>query len=239
MLEEYEQRITSEYKEDGVLNNIFKKLPLNKFNRRYYVYLRDADHMQKPRHMVRNLILHHKFVNAISHKEHPRGSVPCTIDAVKKLFASNAFTFCNPVDFLSVECKATDFWIIKTFIEQCKELNISLPNVVVVRYNYILGPQKSLVVPYTTNKNNNDINYTGASLQAYNNILKDYVFIGCLKYALAGFFVKRDLIVSQSLQRDPLFQEANVDHAFAYPNVIYGMTTRWPQVEKKFWIQIK
>ena len=234
MLERFEKRITSEFREDGVLEHIFKRLPVNKFNKRYYVYLRDESHLLKTRHMLRHMILHFRFVNAICHKTHPNGNVPCTMDGVKSLFKDNALVFNNPIDLLAVECKATDFWLIKTFIEQCKEYGCSLPNVVVVRHNYILGPTRSIAVPYSTTKKSNDMNYSGGSLKAYCNILKDYTFVGCLKYALAGFFIKTSVI-----QQHGGFSEANIDDVFKYPNVVHGMNKRWPESEKKFWITIK
>ena len=235
MLEKYEKRITSEFREDGILEYIFSKLPLNKYNRRYYVYLRDDIHLLKSKHIMRNLILNHKFVNAICHKTYPNGNIPCTINDVKKLFSEKQFVFIDPIDLLAVECKATDFWLIKTFMEQCMEYNYSLPNVVVVRYNYILGPTLSLAVPYSTSKKNNDINYTGASLKAYCNILKDYTFIGCLKFALAGFFIKTSLMKHSNLD----LEDANIEDTFKYPNVVYGMEKRFPETKKKFWITIK
>ncbi len=239
MLDTFGERVTSEYQEDGILEYIFDRLPLNKYKRRYYVYIRDEHHLKKKFNLIRNLIKKYKFVNAVCHKTYPHGNIKCEMEFVKELFTGNGLLFNNPIDLLSVECIGTDFWIIKTFIEQCKHYNISSPNVIVVRYNYILGPHKSVAVPYTKTKKDNDINYTGASLKAYCNILKDYVFIGCVKFAMAGFFVRRDVIIKNKLNDDTFFQDANIDQCFSYPNVLYGMTTRWSTVERKFWISIK
>ena len=240
MLDEYEKKITSEYNEDGVLSNIFNRLPKNKYDRRFYVYLRDH---YKKRNIMRNLILNYNFTSAISFKEYVDGIVPCTIDGIKQLFSqSSNFVFKN-IDLLAVECIGTDFWILKTFMEQCTRLSFSKPNVIVVRYNYIMGPTKSIAVPYINNINkqkNININYTGASLQAYISILKDYVFIGCIRLAFSGFFIKRSLICGNSkLMNDAFFSEANIDYCFSYPNVVYGMKKRWPLVNKKFWLTVK
>ena len=239
MLEKFGKRVTSEYQEDGILEYIFDRLPLNKYKRRYYVYIRDEYHLKKKFNILRNLILNYKFVNAVCHKTYSHGNVSCEIEFVKELFSNGGLLFNNPIDLLSVECMNTDFWIIKTYIEQCKKFDMTPPNVIVTRYNYILGPHKSVAVPYTKTRKDNDMNYTGASLMAYCNILKDYVFIGCVKFALSGFFVRRDVILKNKLNHDDFFQQANIDHCFSYPNVSYGMTSRWPKVERKFWISIK
>ena len=86
-------------------------------------------------------------------------------DNVNKLLEENSFS--GEVDLLSIDMDGVDYWI-------WDAINIINPRAVVVEYADIIGPEKSLTVPYSDKFNARQYpttlglpNFCGASLKAY------------------------------------------------------------------------
>jgi hypothetical protein len=219
-IEHYSCKVHSEFGEDGVLYFIFHVIGVHE--RTCALFQRDYKIKRNP---VKNLIENHGFtcLNDPLHDE-------CTRECVGDFASNNK----KPLDLLCIDVdNSVEYWLLKEYQKNA----IVKPRVICVKYNYILGKEHAITAPYTANIDGIfDTDYRGTSLKGFQNVLHDYVFIGCLKFALMGFFVLKSEIKDQFKD---LIPEADIDYCFSYPNVQYGIAERFEKVRKKFWVQIK
>lgn len=94
------------------------------------------------------------------------------------------------IDLFSLDMDGIDYWI-------WESVDVINPRVVMVEYQYRLGEEDALTVPYKTDFNRFDIcpNYYGASLQAFIKLAnkKGYRLVGCNRYGYNAFFVRNDI----------------------------------------------
>jgi hypothetical protein len=109
-----------------------------------------------------------------------------TAENVNNLFSQAGFT--GEIDLLSIDIDFNDYWIWKA-IEAVK------PRVVAIEYNSIFRPPMSLVVPYEPTQKWDGSNYGGASLEALVRLgrTKGYRIVGCSFAGVNAFFVRDDL----------------------------------------------
>ena len=154
-----------------------------------------------------------------------------TRDNVNKLLLENSFS--GEVDLLSIDMDGVDYWI-------WEALDAINPRVVVVEYSDIIGPEKSLTVPYSDRFNPYQYpttrglpNFCGASLRAFVKLAdkKGYRLVGCNRYGYNAFFIRKDLGV-QAIPEIP------IEECFKHPKVLWGMENRWPIVKDFPWVEV-
>ena len=153
-----------------------------------------------------------------------------TRDSVNHLLQTNGFA--GEIDLLCVDMDGVDYWI-------WKEIQIISPRVVVVEYQDILGPDRSVTVPYRDDfvashypVTDGMPNYCGASLKAFAKLAaaKGYRLVGCNRYGYNAFFVKNELA--------PGLKTVAVADCFSHPKVQWGIKHRWPTVEHLPWTEV-
>lgn len=137
------------------------------------------------------------------------------------------------IDLLSLDMDGVDYWILK-------EITIIQPRVIVVEYQDILGPNKSVTVPYNDSFDawqgpsiDGVPNFCGASLLAFKKLLDDrgYRLVGCNQLGYNAFFVRNDLICEA-------IPECEIESCFTHPKVIQGMKERYPSVAAHPWVEV-
>lgn len=137
------------------------------------------------------------------------------------------------VDLLSIDIDGNDYWV-------WKAIDSITPRIVVVEYQDILGPDRSVTVPYDPKfsvanypENATDNNYVGASLRALVKLgaSKGYRLVATNLYGFNAFFVRQDL-APDALPEIPV--EAGLRH----PLNEYGMRERWPLVAHLPWVEV-
>jgi len=150
---------------------------------------------------------------------------------VNKVLEQNGFT--GEMDLLSLDMDGVDYWIWET-------LEAVAPRVVVLEYQDILGPERSLTVPYSDTfdayqypTTGNMPNFSGASLSAFVKLAhkKGYRLVGCNRYGYNAFFIRKGI-------GDAQIPEISISECFRHPKVLWGMKNRWPMVKDLPWIEV-
>lgn len=137
------------------------------------------------------------------------------------------------IDLLSLDMDGVDYWILR-------EITVIQPRVIVVEYQDILGPVRSVTVPYSDDFNgwagpttNGMPNFCGASLAAFRKLLRErgYRLVGCNQYGFNAFFVREDLICEA-------IPEYRIEDCFTHPKVLWGMKERFPSVADHPWVEV-
>lgn len=137
------------------------------------------------------------------------------------------------VDLLSIDIDGNDYWL-------WNAIEAITPRVVVIEYQDILGPERSVTIPYdpTFSRDRYDVNatsnnYVGASLRAMVKlgVHKGYRLVATNSYGFNAFFVRSDLA-------SDLIAEIAVEDGFPHPWNDYGMRERWPLVADMPWQEV-
>jgi hypothetical protein len=111
------------------------------------------------------------------------------------------------------------------------------PRVVVVEFNHLWGPERSVTVPYdpsfAAEYGPFGADYSGASLAAMVKLgwSKGYRLVACEKYGFNAFFLRNDLAPS-------LLPAISAADCLAHPRAQFGMKNRLPLIEKKAWSEV-
>lgn len=142
--------------------------------------------------------------------------------------------YAGEIDLLSLDMDGVDYWILKMLVVDTLVIS---PRVIVLEYNDIFGPERSITVPYHPHfdgwtDNYGGPNYCGASLNAFVKLLKDeYKFVGCNEWGFNGFFVKRSFVAIPEV--------VDIEkECFQFEKVKQGMKFRWPRVQHKQWVRV-
>ena len=127
--------------------------------------------------------------------KHRLKAVSAFVDAenINRLISGNGIS--GDVGLLSVDIDGMDYWV-------WKAIDVITPDIVVVEYNALFGPTRSVTVPYDPNfarqKAHYSWSYYGASLAALVGLgkTKGYAFVGSNSAGNNAFFVKSDLLGS-------------------------------------------
>jgi hypothetical protein len=150
---------------------------------------------------------------------------------VNEIIAENKFA--GDIDLLSLDLDGVDYWV-------WEAITVCRPRVVVLEYQDILGPARSLTVPYADDfdawrysTTNGMPNFCGASLSAFVKLArkKGYRLVGCNRYGFNAFFVRNPLAEQQ-------LPEAEVESCFKHPKVLEGMRDRFPLVKDMPWVEV-
>lgn len=233
-------RVFSQNEEDGILLFIFSLIgETNKIT----VEICCGDALECN---TTNLIVHHKWwgllfdgsqenINKATHffKQQPDTkiwtpklvSAWITKDNVNELIASNGIQ--GGVDLLSLDIDGIDYWL-------WDALTVINPRVIVLEYNHLWGPEKSVTVPYredfVAQFSNYGSDYAGASLAAFVKLgkAKGYKLIGTNAYSTNAFFLRNDIEHSWLQEIDP-------KTCFDHPRAQFGMSVRWQNIKDKVW----
>lgn len=154
-----------------------------------------------------------------------------TAENVDGLLAAQGVT--GDVDLLSIDIDGNDYWV-------WQAITVVSPRVVVIEYQDILGPDRSVTIPYDPEfrldrfpVNARDNNYVGASLRALAKLgtAKGYRLVGCNRTGWNAFFVRADL-------GSDLLPEAAVADCFTHPWNEHGMRHRFPLVQGMPWVEV-
>jgi hypothetical protein len=143
--------------------------------------------------------------------KHRLKAVRAFVDAenINRLISGNGIS--GDVGLLSVDIDGMDYWV-------WKAIDVVTPDIVVVEYNGLFGPTKSVTVPYDPNfvrqKAHYSWSYYGASLAALVGLgkTKGYAFVGSNSAGNNAFFVKSDLL--RSPLRELTAQQGYVKRTF-------------------------
>lgn len=154
-----------------------------------------------------------------------------TRDNVNSILAEHGFT--GEIGLLSIDMDGVDYWI-------WDAINCIDPQVVVVEYQDILGPDRSYTVPYSDSFNAYEYsttrgmpNFCGASLPAFVKLARSrgYRLVGCNRYGYNAFCVKNPLGEKE-------LPEVDVRECFTHPKVAWGMKERFPLVKDLPWEEV-
>jgi hypothetical protein len=139
------------------------------------------------------------------------------------------------IDILSMDIDGNDYWILQEILSK-QRLD---PKVIVLEYQDILGPHRTLSIPYNPYFNHrnydcwNGPNYCGASLKAFIYLLsKQYAFVGCEEKGFNGFFVKREYVT------DTLQEMKDITPCFQSEKVRFGMEQRYSRTSHLPWVDV-
>jgi len=119
------------------------------------------------------------------------------------------------IDLLSLDMDGVDYWVLKA-------MDAVAPRVIVLEYQDILGPERSVTVPYRADFTHDaGFVYCGASLPAYVKLLRPrgYRLVGCNRYGFNAFFVREGLA-------DAELPEVAAADCFRHPKVLQGFKER-------------
>lgn len=154
-----------------------------------------------------------------------------TKDNINDLISRAGFD--GPVDLLTIDMDGVDYWILDAI--HCAD-----PRVVVVEYQDILGPDRSLTVPYqddfdgfSNHTTGSMPDYGGASLMAFVKLLgsRGYRLVGTNTLGFNAFFIKNGLGDCEIPAIDPA-------SCFSHAKVRWGIEHRFPKVAALPWIEV-
>jgi hypothetical protein len=236
-------RVNSQHEEDGILLYIFSLIGTTN---KKCVEICAGDGIECN---TANLILKHKWsgllvdgneANILKAREfysrHPDTQIWPPIIKQAWITKSNineivsAEGFNGDVDLLSVDIDGNDYWL-------WKELDVIRPRVVVLEFNHLLGPDRSVTVPYSDSFvaefSSHGSDYAGASLQAFVRLgrEKGYRLVGTNEFATNAFFVRNDINHDWLPEIEPRV-------CFSHPRAIFGMDVRYKNVASKAWVEV-
>ena len=213
----FEFKITSQNNEDGIIEHIFSKVPNNKkfveigfefseFNSLNLIknnwsgLLIDQDEYQS--NLTSNLI---KFFFPQSKVVTKSASI--NKDNINEIVKKNIFF--DQIDFFSLDIDGNDYWVLK---------NLNLKNIkcICAEYNHWLGSKTKKTIPYNPNFEFKNNGYFGASLLAFNELLKkrNFHLIAIDSSGTNAFFVN-------NLYKD-LFEELDPIKSFKSAPYLYS-----------------
>jgi len=154
-----------------------------------------------------------------------------TTENINSLIKDHGFS--GDIDLLTIDLDGIDFWI-------WKAIDCLSPRVVMVEYQDILGPDKSLTIPYRPDFKLSDYpvnklypNYVGASLPAFVKLArqKGYRLTGCNCYGYNAFFIRSGI-------GENILPEVSAESCFTHPWNQFGMRERYPRVKDMEWVEI-
>lgn len=151
-----------------------------------------------------------------------------TRENINELIAQNGFE--GEIDLLSLDIDGNDYWI-------WKAIDVISPRVIVLEYNHLLGPDRSLTVPYdpafVAEFTEYGSDYAGASLTAFVKLghNKGYRLVGTNSIGTNAFFIRNDI-------KHSWLPEISAKACFFHPRVRFGMDVRWKKVENKQWQEV-
>jgi hypothetical protein len=217
-LQEAEFRVYSQFGDDGVIQYLFSRIPAVPRFVEFGVedYTEANTRFLLTRGGWRGLILDGRpdldaVVSAqglpMLHDLEIRSAF-ITAENINDLLTGAGFS--GEIGLLSIDIDGNDYWVWKAI--SCVD-----PQVVVVEYNAVFGPDRAVTIPYaptfTRQAAHHSWLYFGASLRALCGLAeeKGYVFVGCTSAGNNAYFVRKDLAAPF---RTPTPKEGFMDSRF-------------------------
>lgn len=199
-LKETEFRVHSQFGDDGVIQYLFSRIPTV----RTFIEFGVEDYTEANTRFLlehddwRGLILDGRpdldaVVSAqglpMLHDLEIRSAF-ITAENIDGLICDAGFS--GEIGLLSIDIDGNDYWVWRAIT--CVD-----PQVVVVEYNAVFGPDRAVTIPYdpafTRQAAHHSWLYFGASLRALCRLAeeKGYAFVGCTSAGNNAYFVRRDL----------------------------------------------
>jgi hypothetical protein len=151
-----------------------------------------------------------------------------TAENINPIIAENGYR--GEIDLLLVDIDGVDYWI-------WKAIDCIRPRVVLLEYQAIWGPEKSLTVPYAPAFKAEYYGrfgiYSGASLAAFVKLgrEKGYRLVGCNAYGYNAFFLRND--VGQGI-----IPEVQPEACFEHPFARWAHEELLPKVIDRDWVEV-
>jgi len=148
-----------------------------------------------------------------------------TRDNINDIIEENGFA--GPIDLLSFDIDGNDYWI-------WEAMTAVDPRVVVLECNDILGPDRSLTIPYSDDfvaeLTEYGSEYAGASLPAFVKLgrKKGYRLVGSEKFGFNAVFMRNDVGTD-------LFPEVGARACLAHPRSRYLQDSRGDRIARLTW----
>tara|TARA_B100001063_G_C16766864_1_gene559185 strand:- start:490 stop:1224 length:735 start_codon:yes stop_codon:yes gene_type:complete len=230
---------TSQNKEDGILDYIFKEVG---FTNKKGLELCCGSGIQCN---LTNLIHNHKLdclyfdksdkkiakgENYWADKEHSPIYINdyITFDNLQNYITG--YDFDGDIDILSLDMDGIDYWIMRSLKEYLS------PRVIVLEFQDILGAELCWTVPYKEKFSGwnkyakGGPNYSGASLRAFVNLLDNYNLVGIEEKGFNAFFIRKD--VSHNI---PVVKNLNLCFDYRSPEKIKKLHDRLDIVKDLDW----
>lgn len=132
------------------------------------------------------------------------------------------------IDLFCLDLDGIDYWVMKA-------LNIIYPRVIVVEYQDIWGPEKSVTVPYQPDFKHpvGHFDYQGASLSAFEKLGKEkgYRLVGCNRYGFNAFFIREGI-------GEDVLPRISTEKCFIHPRVTENREARLLNAKKYQWVEV-
>jgi hypothetical protein len=198
-LNRYEFSIFSQCGEDGIIQEIFKRIGLTN---RFFVEFGAGNGLQNcttalllqnwmglwmEADPLNTQVIVKKFTFLIQKYRLLFQQAFITPDNIEHLFTNANIP--KEFDLLSLDIDGNDYWVWKA-IEQYH------PRVIICEYNGRLGPDIQWVMEYNPDHSWNGTSYYGASLKSFQLLgkMKGYTLVGCNLSGVNAFFVRKDLV---------------------------------------------
>jgi hypothetical protein len=151
-----------------------------------------------------------------------------TRDNIDSLLAENGME--GEVDLLSIDIDGVDYYI-------WEAIEVISPRVVVVEYQCIWGPERSVSVPYSPDFKGGFVGrygiYSGASLAAFVKLgrKKGYRLVGAQRYGYNAFFLRNGV-------GDDILAEISPQECFRHPFTQWAQKELLPKVSDLEWVEI-
>jgi hypothetical protein len=135
------------------------------------------------------------------------------------------------IDLLSLDIDGNDWYLLK-------DIDVINPRVIILEFNHLIGPDKTLSVPYSDSFKavftEYGSDYAGASLNAFVQLCnqKNYRLIGTNEIGTNAFFIRNDIGQKE-------FVEVQPNDCLKHPRSIFGQTVRYEKIKDMDWVDIK
>ncbi len=217
-LEQYEQNVSSQQGEDGILREIFYRVGPGT---RYFVEFGTEDGsvcntaLLASRYQWGGLYIeaNGQDVQKLRERWAARSDITVreafvTAENIAGLLADSGVP--NEFDLLSIDVDGNDYWV-------WKALASYRPRAVVIEYNAAYPPPRRWIMSYDPKHNWDKTTHFGASLSAYQELGSrlGYALLGTDRHGLNAFFLRRDLLPGSG------FREVSAEEGYHPPR--YGI----------------
>ncbi|MGB8965406.1 MAG: hypothetical protein WCB99_07180 [Candidatus Cybelea sp.] len=202
-LEQYEQNVSSQQGEDGILREIFYRVGPES---RYFVEFGTEDGsvcntaLLASRYRWGGLYIeaNSQDVQKLRERWAARSDITVreafvTAENIAGLLADGGVP--NEFDLLSIDVDGNDYWVWKALANY-------RPRAVVIEYNAAYPPPRRWIMAYDPKHNWDGTTHFGASLSAYQELGSrlGYALLGTDRHGLNAFFLRRDLLPGSGLR---------------------------------------
>lgn len=199
-LAESEFQVFSQFGDDGIIQHLIRQIPSIPHT---FIEFGVEDYVESN---TRFLLINNKWsgfvldgsqanvnyilADKVSHLFNLRAEATfVTAENINAIVESSHFA--NELGILSIDIDGVDYWI-------WNALEVSRPCVVIVEFNSLFGPDRTITIPYRSDFNRIDAHpsklYWGASLGAFAQLAsnRNYAFVGCNENGNNAYFVAQE-----------------------------------------------